>query len=187
MSKKTYNKAFDSLQKGGTLKTRQDFVETDYVNGVRDASGKLVMRPLTLEEREFLAQYYKEAENVNFNKTEELKTEQKKLRSLIQKHKSYKEIYDEEHPKVVAQRAKVKFLREESNSLFIEDEQRRELFKQDNGRRSDIFNLAKHTGNLVNFDLNEYDRFTSEAMDSADAEIVGLAQMFQLKKERRKS
>ena len=185
MSKK-YSKDFDSLQKGGTLKTRKDFIETEYVNGVRDENGNLVIRPLAREEREWLAQYYREAENINFNKTDEIKKEHEKLRKLIRKHRPYKDEVGEEHPKVVAQRQKLEFLREESNTLFVNEKQRKELYRQDNDRRADIFNLAKQSGNLVNFDLNEYDRFTSEAMEIADAEIVGLAQMFHIKRARGK-
>lgn len=185
MTKKHKNK-FDPLRKNGTLMTRRDFVETDYVNGVKDSDGRVVMRPLTKEEKEWLSQYYQEAENVNFNKTEEIKDEHEKLRKAIKKYRPYKEMYGEEHPKVVNQRTKLKSLREESNSFFVEDSQRRELFKQDNDRRNDIFNVAKQTGTLVNLDISEYDRFTSDAIDCVDGEIAGLNQMFKVKKVRKK-
>jgi hypothetical protein len=185
MTKKHKNK-FDPLKKNGTLKTRRDFIETDYINGVKDSEGRMVMRPLTKEEVEWLSQYYQEAENVNFNKTDEIKDEHEKLRKLIKTHRSYKEVYNEEHPKVVAQRDKLKSLREESNSFFVDDKQRRELFKQDNDRRNDVFNVAKQTGALVNLDITEYDRFTSDAIDCVDGEIAGLNQMFKVKKVRKK-
>lgn len=185
MTKKHKNK-FDPLRKNGTLKTRKDFIETDYVNGVRDEDGKMVIRPLTKEEKEWLSQYYQEAENVNFNKTEEIKVEHEKLRKLIRKYRPYKELNKQEHPKVINQRAKLRALREESNSFFVDDKQRKELFKQDNDRRSDIFNVAKQTGALVNLDINEYDRFTSDAIDCVDGEIAGLNQMFKVKKVRKR-
>jgi hypothetical protein len=186
MRTKKHKNKFDPLRKSGTLKTRQDFIETDYVNGVRDEDGRMVIRPMTKEETEWLSQYYQEAENVNFLKTEEIKAEHEKLRKLIRKHRPYKEINREEHPKVVQQREKLKFLREESNSLFVDEKSRKELYKQDNDRRNDVFNVAKQTGALVNFDLPEYDKFTSEAIDCADGEIAGLNQMFKVKTIRKK-
>jgi hypothetical protein len=186
MRTKKHKNKFDPLRKNGTLKTRQDFIETDYVNGVKDETGRMVIRPLTKEETEWLSQYYQEAENVNFLKTEEIKAEHEKLRKLIRKYRPYKEIYGEEHPKVLQQREKLRFLREESNSLFVDEKSRKELYKQDNDRRNDVFNVAKQTGALVNFDLPEYDKFTSEAIDCADGEIAGLNQMFKIKTIRRK-
>jgi hypothetical protein len=183
---KKHKQKFDPLRKSGTLKTRQDFIETDYIHGVKGEDGKMAIRPMTKEEIEWLSQYYQEAENVNFVKTEEIKVEHEKLRKLIRKFRPYKDIYGEEHPKVKSQREKLRFLREESNTLFVDDKMRKELYKQDNDRRNDVFNVSKQTGTLINFDIPEYDRFTSEALDSTDGEIVGLNQMFKVKTVRRK-
>lgn len=51
------------LKREKNLKSRRYFIETDYINGVKDSSGKYVMRPLTQEEKEFLNKYYKEVVN----------------------------------------------------------------------------------------------------------------------------
>lgn len=181
MSKK-HNAPFDYLRKSGARATRRDFVEADYINGVKDENGLQVIRPMTKEEVEWLSQYYREAENVSFNKTDEIKSEQHKLRKLIKEHRNYKENYGEEHPKVVAQRAKLRTLREEANSFFTDPKQHKELYKQDNDRANDLFNVAKQTGALVNFDVMDYDKFTSEAIECSDGEMAGLNQMFKVKK-----
>lgn len=48
------------------LKSRKEYIETDYVNGVRDAQGKLVIRPLNEKEKQFLNKFYEETINTNF-------------------------------------------------------------------------------------------------------------------------
>lgn len=183
---KDHKVPFDYLRKSGARSSRRDYVETDYVNGVKDADGREVIRPMTKEEREWLSQYYREAENVSFNKTDEIKTEQRKLRKLIKEHRDFKEENGTEHPKVLTQRSKLKTLREESNSFFLDPKEHKELYKQDNDRANDLFNVAKQTGALVNFDISEYDKFTSEAIECTDGEMAGLNQMFKVKKVRKK-
>jgi hypothetical protein len=42
------------------LKARQDYMDVDYVNGVYDDKGREVMRKMTDQEKDWLAQFYKE-------------------------------------------------------------------------------------------------------------------------------
>ena len=66
------------------LKSRQDYMDTNYTKGVKDASGRLVMRPLTSEEKDWLAQFYKEWLNAD-----------KRNSSLYTEDEEWKAIYNE--------------------------------------------------------------------------------------------
>ena len=105
---------------------------------------------------------------------------------MLRDFKDYKKIYGEEHPKITRQREKLAAPREESNTLITDPKQHRELYKQDNDRANDLYNVAKRTGVLVNLDLTEYDRFTSDAIECVDGKTAGLNQMFKTKKVKKK-
>ena len=51
---------YPELKPNLNLKGRQDYMDTGYVNGVKDEKGNTVMRALNDEEKQFLAQFYKE-------------------------------------------------------------------------------------------------------------------------------
>lgn len=57
---------FPNLEKEFTLRRRLEFLDTDYVKGVTNKHGELVMRKLTYEEKAWLNQYYKETLNTSF-------------------------------------------------------------------------------------------------------------------------
>lgn len=54
---------YPNLNPGLNLKKRTEIIETDYVNGVRNEKGELVIRPLTDEEKAWLDKFYKEYAN----------------------------------------------------------------------------------------------------------------------------
>lgn len=60
-------KKYVYLSKNENLRLRQDYMDVDYINGVRDANGKMVIRPLTDEEKTFLNNFYKEDLNASIN------------------------------------------------------------------------------------------------------------------------
>jgi len=51
---------YPELKPNLNLKGRQDYMDTGYVNGVKDEHGKTVIRALNDEEKKFLAQFYRE-------------------------------------------------------------------------------------------------------------------------------
>jgi len=57
---------YPNLKKELTLKSRQDFLETEYVDGVYDKEGKQVIRGLNDEEQEWLNKFYKETLSASF-------------------------------------------------------------------------------------------------------------------------
>jgi len=65
------------------LKSRKEYIEADYVNGVKDQDGRMVIRPLTDKEKEFLNNFYEETINTNFLHDTYLRRLNEKKRSII--------------------------------------------------------------------------------------------------------
>jgi hypothetical protein len=82
-SNKRSKAKYPALKKELNLKSREDYIEPDYVNGVRDESGKMVIRPLTNEEKEFLNDFYAETIITDFLHDPDLKILWNKKKSLI--------------------------------------------------------------------------------------------------------
>lgn len=71
--------------------------------------------------------------------------------------------------------------------MELSAEQRSEVNHQDYARKMDLYFLAKSSGNLIAYDLNEYDKLTSEAEKDISAEDLKLNYLEQKpKKVRRK-
>jgi polygalacturonase len=160
-------KKYDFLNKRGTVRTRQDFIETSYINGVKNDAGEEVMRALTKEERQWLSQFYAETEHCNFKNNSELKRQTKKLKDLKRQYKKLGkkenvEAMETKSSEIAKQEAVVRQLREETNCFYADDESRKDIYDRDNSRRRDIYNTSKISNSLVYYDLNEYDKFTTE-------------------------
>jgi hypothetical protein len=60
---------YPALKKRFNTKIRQDFIESEeYINGVKDAKGELVIRPLNDKEKEFLNRFNAETVVTSFKK-----------------------------------------------------------------------------------------------------------------------
>jgi hypothetical protein len=71
--------------------------------------------------------------------------------------------------------------------LELSSEERSEINHQDYARKSDLYFIAKSSGNLIQYDLHEYDKLTSEAEKDISAEDLKLNYLEQKpKKVRRK-
>lgn len=185
-------KKYDYLNKNGTTRTRKDYIETTYVNGVRDENGNQVIRPLNAEEREWLSQFVAETDHCNFKRTNELKDEEKTLKRLRMDYTEAKrrmnvDEMDDLNAKIQTQYDKVRSLRGETAAFYVDDEERQELYNRDYERRMDVYNNAKITDNLVLFDLNEYDKFTTEAINDVNPENLVLKQLEQPERRFRRS
>lgn len=181
-------KKYNPLNKGGSAATKKDFIEADYVNGIyRDGNsynnkgnGEQVMRPLTTAETEWLAQFYSETEHDNFAKTEEIEIAQEEYNSLCKRIRHAKKslLSTEEvlHLKVQADKKYKQLvqLRSETNTFYSEDGDRREIYKKNNDRKNDIFNVSKAAGKLISYDLPEFDKFSTECEKSINPEHLAL-------------
>jgi len=59
---------YPALRREYNTKSRHFFIETDYINGVKNDHGRQVLRPLTEEEKEWLNKFYDETVNANFKR-----------------------------------------------------------------------------------------------------------------------
>lgn len=65
------------------LKSREDYIEPDYVDGIRDSKGNLVIRALNENEKEFLNKFYAETIVTDFLYHPELKRLNNKKKMLV--------------------------------------------------------------------------------------------------------
>lgn len=171
--------AYNYLDKKGTTATRQDYIETNYVNGVKDADGTLVIRPMTNEEKEWLSQFISETEHGNLNKTKQIKHEVKALKELRALHRAAKleqnvdKMLDLED-KIGEKLIYVETLRESTNNFYTTEDDVKEIYTRDNERRRDVYNNAKISDNLVLYDITEYDKFSTEAISDINPENLVL-------------
>lgn len=162
-------KPYNFLDRKGTTLTRQDYIETNYVNGVKDDKGEVVIRPMTSEEREWLSQFIAETEHGNLNKTSQIKVEVKALKDLRSEHRIAKRKMDvdkmlELEPIIDEKLKFIESLRESCNNFYTTEEDVKEIYTRDNERRRDVYNNAKISDNLVLYDLDEYDKFSTEGL-----------------------
>ena len=179
------------MDKKGTTLTRQDYIETTYVNGVLDEDGNEAIRPLNEAEKQWLSQFIAETDHGNFKKNSQLRKQEKHLKLLRSTHIKARNAgnVDEMHrleQEISSQYELVLRLREESNAFYVSDEERQELWNRDYERRMDVYNTAKISDNLVLYDLNEYDKFTTEAEHDINPENICLEHLHYVPQKKRK-
>jgi len=59
---------YPALRRDMNVKSRRYCIETEYINGVRNEHGRMVMRPLTDSEKAFLNKFYEETVVTTFKK-----------------------------------------------------------------------------------------------------------------------
>jgi hypothetical protein len=176
--RKNRNK-YNPLNKQGTVKTRQDFIEAEYVNGVYDSKGNERIRPMTKEEIEWLSRFYQETEHSTFQSNEQIRKQEALYKQLCRDFKAHKKYMSFEESQSFREKVDEAYnelvhLRSETNTFYPDDNDRREIYTKSNRRREDIFNRAKVTNNLISLDLPEFDQFTSRAEKDISGENLVL-------------
>ena len=171
--------------------TRQDYIETGYVNGVKGSDGEVVIRPMNASEKQWLSQFIAETDHGNFSKTSQLKKQEKELRKMRTEYRKIRNagLVAEMlvlSPKIQSQYDLVLRLREESNAFYVTDEERSELYGRDYERRMDVYNTAKISDNLVLYDLDEYDKFSTEAEQDINPENICMEHLHYVPQKKRK-
>lgn len=168
-------KPYNFLDKKGTTATRQDYIETGYVNGVKNEHGDLVIRSMTDSEKEWLSQFIQETEHGNLNKTKQIKHEVGILHKLKDEYARARKASKVDEmlklePFLKEKRELIQSLRESCNNFYTTEEEVQEIYTRDNQRRRDVYNNAKITDNLVLYDVTEYDKFSTEAITDVNPE-----------------
>ena len=151
-------------------------MEADYVNGVRDADGNQVIRPLTDEEKDFLAKFYKEEVHNRLDLTEEIKEEKKILQRIKFAHRDYSKKNKIKHPEIAAQEQKIEDLLKRQGNWNYKTEDQKRINKNNNDRNSCIYNKAKASNTLYSslFDVKMEDYYVSEGLDDQLEKLVDL-------------
>jgi hypothetical protein len=170
---KKHKKKYQFLNKKGTRNRRVEFIENSYVKGVLDECGNQVIRPLNLEEVDFLDNFYREYVHGTFITDKESNKLFKKVKELLRKPdniKFYKEngFYPVEIEEAV-ERFNVK-TRELGN--FSDFWQQKDINSDDYKRRYDIQNNCVKGLQLSSFE--DVFQCTSEVEDMSNTKIEDL-------------
>lgn len=228
--KKAKKKKFNNLNRKASSR-RKYFEAQSYVNGVKNAAGKTVIRKLTDEEKEFIYKFEAETLVTDFTYHPEIKALIKKRKNLLQRAANSRSILGKEllllnrlrkraervvsaadssvedediklenknklksinwRIKCVTNEKYIKENREFLASIFSKrvakinkeieakmDELclhsnknvRTALYKENNKRNMDLMSHARSKNTLINMDLNEFDRFTTEHLSAISPE-----------------
>ena len=176
MTKKRSKIKYPNIDISVNTKSRTDYIETDYVNGVRNKDGELVIRAMTDDETAWLDNFYGESlicSSKNLNPTEEIQDYAKKKSSLKKRiAKERKDTGLKTNRRIVFLENKIikieeclDFLREEAGVLHPTCEEQRRLFRDNNKRNKCIYNNLKSRGMLLELTTETYDSFIGDYWD----------------------
>lgn len=184
------------------LSSRKDYIEPDYINGVRDKDGKEVIRPLTDSEKEWLNKFYEETVVTNFFHEPELKKLNRIKKSIIQDdtvkelQKEVKELSENKNlnkTRIKQLKEIIKLTKKQNEEtyadqledieedlqeardkyLFYPDKEDHKIFYGDNNARNAcIFNKMRITGKLDDFEVSEFDNYLAERLAGLDVEYL---------------
>ena len=193
MSKR--NKAkYPALEKGLNIKSRKDYIEVDYINGVKGDSGDYAIRPLNEDELEFLNKFYEETIVTNFTHDPKIKHLTQKKKNIIEDKtvqklkKELKTLKSEkaEKKKIKEQQEIIKLTKQQNEETYkqeLEDieielqelredillypdrEDHKQFYNDNNRRNSCLYNMAKKTYKLLSIDSEEYEFEERFSMD----------------------
>ncbi len=122
---------------------RQDYIEPEYVNGVKDLEGNIVIRPLDAKEKKYLNAFYEEVIGANFlhdsilkslhNELKELKQIETPTNEQIERFDYVQMLYFERADKVL---------------LYPNDSDQKKIYGENNARNRCVYNRSKATKKL---------------------------------------
>lgn len=168
---------YPNLDPSQNLKSRTDYIETDYVNGVKDQHGREVIRPLTEDEKAWLDQYYGEHvanSDRSLNPTEEImqymkqKSEIKKEIARVRREEGVKtnSYIEYKKGKIEEIEKALDFLREEAGVFNPTCDEQRKLYSTNNSRNFCVYNNRKARGMLLDLTTETYDSFIATFWDT---------------------
>ena len=167
------------LKHAMNIKSRKDFIEADYVDGVKGIDGGYGIRPLNEEEKDWLNKYYKEVINTNGLQDgvpKELLALNRKLRKAYTKAKNDKNqpVMDVLKRSIEICEQDIEECRENAGALYPSCEDVRDLYRENNHRNRCIYNQRKARGMLLELDVQEYDKYFSDLVEESgiDPEIL---------------
>ena len=159
---------YPALNKSLNLKLRKDYIEPDYVGGVKNDQGELVIRALNDEEKQFLNDFYEESVGANFLHDDELKDINDEIKALKAQLK------DTENPDIEIQErldyySMLLYDRRDEVLIYPDEDDHRKIYGENNARNRCIFNRSKAAGSMVDIDTERLDE-REESNDYIDPE-----------------
>ena len=176
MAKKRKGK-YPNLDKSQNTKMRSDYIEPEYIDGVKDQSGKEVIRPLNEEEKAWLNKFYGESvamSDVQLNPTEEIMgymKQKSKLKREIAKIRRDEKVktngtIEFKLKKIDEIEKALDFLREEAGVFHSTCDEQRELYNTNNSRNFCVYNNRKARGMLLELTEHTVDNFIAKYWDA---------------------
>lgn len=158
------------MSKQGARTKRREFIETEYVDGVVDWKGELVIRPLNAHETKFLSDFYREHAHATFKTSEESRALFRKINSLLSENQDFfieNGFYPVEVENLIADFDAITKKLGNLHSFW----QQKDINSDDYKRGHDIENMVKREHRYVSYEEMQ------EAMDmeeKSDTEIEDL-------------
>jgi seryl-tRNA synthetase len=136
-----------------SIKSRKEFIDTDYINGVYDAENRQLIRPLTNEEKQWLNKFYKEHLHASFCEEDpmvkKLSQEKKdKMKESIQSLSQQIKDLQKDINKLVITKNKI----EKKINKIKEKDLRRQIYENNNARNRCVLNRKKASKDLLYLD-----------------------------------
>ena len=162
------------MRKSGARIHRQDFIESSYIHGIVNINGEQVIRPLNIEERQFLDDYYKEFVHSTFV-TDKESTRLFKIAKKLSKNPENIKFFEDNgfHPEEVEQA--VNAFNEKSKSLgnlAYDFWQQRDINSDDYKRRFDIQNNVSKGLQLESFEDIQYMSNVDDFVDTIIEDLI---------------
>ena len=139
---KKYKKKFNNLDKKGARLHRRNFIESEYIDGIKDHEGSIIIRPLNKEEISWLDSFYKEYIHTTFITDKDSTSLFKKIKKMSKSSKNLKhlELHGEDCLEVKQLIQQFNQKSKDLGNVFYKFEQQRELNSNDYKRKNDIQN-----------------------------------------------
>ena len=184
------------------LSSRKDYIEPEYINGVYNAKGEQVIRPLSEDEKAWLNKYYEETVVTNFyhepelkklnrvkkaiiedDTVQDLKSEIKKLSSnkktngkRIKELKEIIKLTKKQNEETYSEKLElIEDALEDARKkhlLYPDKEDHKKFYNDNNSRNACLFNKMRIMGKLDDLDISEYDDFVAKKLQGYDAEYL---------------
>jgi len=177
---------YPALEKGLNIKSRKDYIEVDYINGIKGDAGEYAIRPLNESELEFLNKFYEETIVTNFAHDPRIKHLNKKKKDIIEDKTvlmlkdQLKQMQDQhvDKSKIRKQKEIIKLTKQQNEEtynkelenielelqelrddvlLYPNKEDHKEFYRENNNRNACLYNMAKKTYKLLSIDSEEYE------------------------------
>lgn len=187
---------YPALSRNLNLKSRKDYIEADeYIDGVRNSEGEIVIRPLTDEEKQFLNDFYAETIITNFLHDPRLKKLTRDKQNLLNNEttksiklqiKKLKEDKEDNREKIIELKQIIKTIKDQNKDLnqdkineinkemqeirdevllYPNKEDHKQFYNSNNSRNNCLYNRSIMMNKMTFIDEKDFDMFSDHVSD----------------------